>query len=502
MMDVTAAQVAEITGGTLTAGTDPATVVSAVATDSREVGPGTLFVAKPGAVADGHDFVPGALAAGASLVLAERETTDDAGRPHPAVLVPDAVLAMGALAADHVARLRATGPLTVIGITGSAGKTTTKDLTTALLATRGPTVGPIGSYNGEVGVPLTVFTAGPRTRYLVIEMGATQQGNIAYLADLVRPDLGAVLMVGTAHLGEFGSVETIVATKGELVEALPATGTAVLNHDDERVRSMAARTGASVLWFTADPRADEHPELASAVRATDLRTDADGHPVFTLHLPPGPNGPGTEHPVRSRLIGVHHVGNLLASAALAHAAGVPGTDIAAVLTTSGAVSRWRMERTDRLDGVTVINDAYNANPDSMRAALRTLAALGADSGRRTWAVLGTMLELGENSVAEHDAIGRAAVRLNINQLVVVGEEARALHTGAVMEGSWGDESRWVPDVDAAERLLADELRPGDIVLVKSSNGAGLRHLGDRLAWGPMSSQDTAEPPAAPEVSGP
>ncbi|OMH33207.1 UDP-N-acetylmuramoyl-tripeptide--D-alanyl-D-alanine ligase [Tersicoccus sp. Bi-70] len=502
MMDLTATQIAEITGGTLTAGADPEAVVTTVATDSREVTAGTLFVAKPGEVADGHDFIPAALAAGASLILAERETTDDAGRPHPAVVVPDAVLAMGTLAADHVARLRAAGPLTVVGITGSAGKTTTKDLTTALLATQGPTVGPIGSYNGEVGVPLTVFTAGPQTRFLVIEMGATQRGNIAYLADMVRPDLGAVLMVGTAHLGEFGSVENIVATKGELVEALPASGIAVLNHDDDRVRSMADRTGATVLWFTADPDAGATPELANAVRASDLRTDADGHPVFTLHLPAGPAGAAQEHPVHSRLIGVHHVGNLLASAALAHAAGVPGATIAEVLTTSGAVSRWRMERTDRADGVTVINDAYNANPDSMRAALRTLAALGADSGRRTWAVLGTMLELGADSVAEHDAIGRAAVRLNINQLVVVGEDARALHTGAVMEGSWGDESRWVPDVEAAEALLAETLRPGDIVLVKSSNGAGLRHLGDRIAWGPMSSQDTDEGPAAPEVTAP
>ncbi|GGC94580.1 UDP-N-acetylmuramoyl-tripeptide--D-alanyl-D-alanine ligase [Tersicoccus solisilvae] len=502
MMDLTASQIAAITGGTLSPGTDPATVITSVATDSREVTDGTLFVAKPGEVADGHDFIPAARTAGATLVLAERETTDDAGRPHPAVVVPDAVVAMGALAADHVARLRAAGPLTVVGITGSAGKTTTKDLTMALLATLGPTVGPIGSYNGEVGVPLTVFTAGPGTRYLVIEMGATQRGNIAYLADLVRPDLGAVLMVGTAHLGEFGSVENIVATKGELVEALPAAGTAVLNHDDERVRSMAQRTGAAILWFTADPHAGELPEAASAVRATDLHTDADGHPVFTLHLPAGPAGAASEHEVRSRLIGIHHIGNLLASAALAHAAGVPGADIAAVLTSSGAVSRWRMERTDRADGVTVINDAYNANPDSMRAALRTLAALGADSGRRTWAVLGAMLELGEDSIAEHDAVGRAAVRLNIAQLVVVGEGARAMHTGAVMEGSWGDESQWVPDVAAAEAVLADRLRPGDIVLVKSSNGAGLRHLGDRIAWGPMSSQDTDEGPAAPEVPAP
>lgn len=478
MIALTAADIAHITHGRLTGDGD--IVPTSVVTDSREATPGSLYVAKPGEQADGHDFVDAAFERGAVLVLAEREVTDADGKPYPAVVVDDAVLAMGALATEAVRRIRSAREqrgeqFTVIGITGSAGKTTTKDLLAGVLSQAGPTVSPRGSYNGEVGVPLTVFAADTDTRFLVIEMGATGIGHIKYLAGMVRPDIGVVLVVGTAHAGEFGGVENIAIAKGELVEGLSEHGTAVLNLDDGRVAAMKTRTTAKVLGFSASPATNEDVEARNVV------VNSEGHPEFDLVLPDG--GPSVR--VRSRLIGGHHVTNLLAAAAAAFAAGIPAADIASSLSSQSAASRWRMERTERPDGVTIINDAYNANPESMRAALRTLADLG--QGRRTWAVLGAMLELGEDSIREHTAVGTQVVRLNISRLVVVGREARALYISAIQEGSWGDECSFTETAEEAYELLQRELQPGDLVLFKSSNGVGLRHLGDRIALPPAES---------------
>lgn len=480
MIALTAAEIADITNGRLAA--DPDLTPGSVVTDSREATAGSLYVAKPGEAADGHDFVGAAFARGAVLALVEREVAD-AGGSYPAVVVQDSVLAMGALAAEAVRRIRAHreaggAALTVIGITGSAGKTTTKDLLAGILAqdvTAGETISPQGSYNGEVGVPLTVFKAGLDTRYLVIEMGATGVGHIRYLAEMVRPDIGVVLGVGTAHAGEFGGVENIAAAKGELVEALSASGTAVLNLDDARVAAMANRTAATVLGYTAQPGAPTGNGNPAGVRAENVELNSSGGPEFDLFLP----GVAAGHHVSARLIGAHHTSNLLAAAAAASAAGIPAERIAASLSAQGAASRWRMERTERADGVTIINDAYNANPESMRAALRTLADLG--RGRRTWAVLGAMLELGPDSIREHMAVGTQVVRLNISRLVVVGREARSLYVSAVNEGSWGDECVFTETADEAYELLQAELEPGDLVLFKSSNSIGLRHLGDRIA---------------------
>ncbi|RAX14791.1 UDP-N-acetylmuramoyl-tripeptide--D-alanyl-D-alanine ligase [Pseudarthrobacter sp. AG30] len=475
MIAFTAAEIAEITNGRLDA--DPGITPLSVVTDSREATQGSLYVAKPGEQADGHDFVDAAFAAGAILALVERPVAAPDGRVYPTVLVADAVLAMGALAAEAVRRIRAArsaagDQLTVVGITGSAGKTTTKDLLAGILSTQGATVAPQGSYNGEVGVPLTVFRAGTDTRYLVIEMGATGIGHIRYLAEMVKPDIGVVLAVGTAHAGEFGGVENIARAKGEMVEGLTSAGTAIINLDDERVAAMRSRTSATVLGFSAEGRPD------AVVQALNADTNAEGCPEFDLQLPDGE----APRPVRSRLIGAHHVGNLLAAASAACAAGVPGDRIAESLSQQAAASRWRMERTERPDGVTIINDAYNANPESMRAALRTLADLG--RGRRTWAVLGAMLELGEDSIREHTAVGTQVVRLNISRLLVVGREARALYVSAVQEGSWGDECLFAETAEEAYQILDAELQPGDLVLFKSSNSVGLRHLGDRIALPP------------------
>lgn len=491
MIAFTAAEIADITNGRLAA--EPGTTPGSVVTDSREATPGSLYVAKPGETADGHDFVGAAFDRGAVLALVEHEVADAAGGNYPAVVVQDSVLAMGALAAETVRRIRAGRaadgePLTVIGITGSAGKTTTKDLLAGILAAEGSTVSPQGSYNGEVGVPLTVFKAGLDTRYLVIEMGATGVGHIRYLAEMVRPDIGVVLGVGTAHAGEFGGVDNIALAKGELVEALPATGTAVLNLDDARVAAMAARTRATVLGYTAQPARDSQTaEIRAGVRAEGLELTAGGSPEFDLFLP----GERAGQHVAARLIGAHHVANLLAAASAAHAARVPAARIAASLSAQTAASRWRMERTERPDGVTVINDAYNANPESMRAALRTLADLG--RGRRTWAVLGAMLELGPDSIREHMAVGTQVVRLNISRLVVVGREARSLYVSAVNEGSWGDECVFAETPEEAYELLQAALEPGDLVLFKSSNSIGLRHLGDRIALPPQTPGAAAGP---------
>ena len=476
MIELSLTDLLSITGGKATNTVAPGTVVTSATTDSRDVVPGSLFVAKPGEFSDGHAFIDAALSSGAVLALAERVTLDEQRREHPAVIVPDAVEAMGKIAAHIVAYLKQKNDAVVVGITGSAGKTTTKDLLAAILSEVAPTVSPIGSYNGEVGVPLTVFNATEDTKYFVIEMGATGIGHLTYLTDMVHPKIGVVLCVGTAHAGEFGGVENIEKAKGELVEALDADGIAILNAEDPRVARMASRSGGAVRFFGTGSK----PVEGAGVWAADVEVNSQGQPEMTLQFPDG-----YSQRITSGLLGRHHVANILAAANAAYALDIDPVLIARVLNGRKAGSRWRMERVERADGVSIINDAYNANPESMRAALVTLAELGLPSGetpgRRTWAVLGEMLELGDESIHQHDLLGRLAVRMNIKKLVVVGRGAKAAYNSAVLEGSWGDEAFFVENVDEARALLQEQLEPGDIVLFKSSNGAGLRHLGDDIA---------------------
>ena len=476
MIDLSLSDLLAITGGRATASVAPSTVISSVTTDSRDVLPGALFVAKPGEFSDGHAFIDKALSSGAVLALAERVTLDEQRAEHPAIIVDDAVEAMGQIAAYIVEYLKKKNDAAVIGITGSAGKTTTKDLLASILSEVAPTVSPIGSYNGEVGVPLTVFRATEDTKYLVIEMGATGLGHLTYLTDMVHPKIGVVLCVGTAHAGEFGGVENIEKAKGELVEALDASGTALLNFDDSRVARMAQRSGGAVRYFGT---VSNKPENAS-VWAENVVVNADGQPELTLEF-----ANGYSQRITSGLLGRHHVSNILAAAGAAAELGIDPALIAQTLDGLTAGSRWRMERIERADGVTIINDAYNANPESMRAALRTLAELGLPNeqgvARRTWAVLGEMLELGDESRHEHDVLGRIAVRMNIKKLLVIGWGAKLAYNSAVLEGSWGDEAYFVETIEEARSQLAEQLLPGDIVLFKSSNGAGLRHLGDDIA---------------------
>jgi UDP-N-acetylmuramoyl-tripeptide--D-alanyl-D-alanine ligase len=505
MIELTIAEIADIVGGTL-ADISPqqaATthVTGTVEFDSRAVGPGGLFLALPGARADGHDHAASAVAAGAVVVLAARpvgvpaivvnpqrcEGTEsraglleyDADGSGAAVLAGLARLAT-AVAADLVA-----GGLTIIGITGSSGKTSTKDLVAAVLDPLGEVVAPPGSFNNELGHPWTVLRANRDTDFLVLEMSARHPGNIAALAQIAPPSIGVVLNVGTAHLGEFGSREVIAQTKSELVQAVPRSGVVILNADDPAVAAMAEVTAARVVRVSRNTSGD--------LWAGPVSLDELARPQFTMHAG------DLAADIGLGVYGDHQVSNALCAGAVALECGASLDQIAAALAGAGPVSRHRMHVISRADGVTVIDDAYNANPDSMRAGLQALAWIahhasqGArgtpeddSASRRSWAVLGEMAELGDDAITEHDRIGRLAVRLDVSRLVVVGtgRAMSAMHQGAVMEGSWGADGMrgavLVAARDEALALLRAELRPGDVVLVKASNSAGLGALADTL----------------------
>lgn len=432
-----------------------------VDTDSRLLEPGGLFFAKPGEVTDGHLFVPSAVENGAAAVVVDHVIDTSV----PQVIVDDTVNALGALAKFVVARVRDGGDLRIIGITGSNGKTTTKNLVAALCSRLGATVAPRDSFNNEVGAPLTMLKLALDTRFLVLELGASGIGHISRLTDIAAPDLGVVLMVGLAHAGEFGGVEATVAAKSELVTGLVPGSPVVLNCDDPRVSQMAALATGEVLWFGHGSQAH--------VSASNIDVSIAGT-AFDLNLPDG-----VSIPVRFAVLGEHHVMNALAMASVGVLLGCPAEQIRDTLESVVRAERWRMEVMGG-HGVTIINDAYNASPDSMAAGLKTLVQV-AQSSNRTVAVLGEMSELGEYSGEEHDRLALLAVRLNVDQLIVVGAGARRLHISAMNEGSWDGESRFYESADDAYDYLVSYCRADDIVLVKSSNSAGLRFLGDRLA---------------------
>jgi UDP-N-acetylmuramoyl-tripeptide--D-alanyl-D-alanine ligase len=463
VIPLTLGQIALITGGDLRG--DPAAAVTGeVVIDSRRAGPGGLFAAVPGDNADGHDFAADAVAAGAVAVLATRPV------PVPSVLVADVEGALAALARHVVDALPAAR---IAGITGSSGKTSTKDLAAQLTERLGPTVAPAGSFNNELGLPLTVLRADSSTRYLVLELSARGLGHIAHLCRIAPPRYGVVLNVGRAHAGEFGSLDRVAQAKGELVEALPPDGVAILNADDPRVLAMTARTPARVVTFGLAPQEPHapHPPQPS-LQATDVRLDDLGRPSFTLLTPEG------SAPVTLRLHGAHNVPNALAAAALARELGLGPADIADGLSAAGARSRWRMEVHRRADGVTIINDAYNANPESVRAAIEALAHLARDG--RAFAILGPMAELGDTSRASHEEIGAFAAEAELAGLIAVGPEAGPLLAGARRVRSWPGEALAVPDGAAALQALANQLKPGDVVLVKASRAAHLEGVAAEL----------------------
>jgi UDP-N-acetylmuramoyl-tripeptide--D-alanyl-D-alanine ligase len=496
VIDLSIAQIADIVDGELAdISPDEAAVTrvtGAVEFDSRALTPGGLFLALPGARSDGHDFAGSAVDAGAVAVLAARPVGV------PAIVAPAAAGAdtaaslleydtdgSGAAVLAALARLAAAvaaelvdGGLTIVGITGSSGKTSTKDLLAAVLAPLGEVVAPPGSFNNELGHPWTVLRATESTDFLVLEMSARHPGNIAALAAIAPPSIAVVLNVGTAHLGEFGSREAIAMTKAELPQAVCASGVVILNVDDPAVAAMADQTSARVVRVGRTADAD--------VWAGPVALDELARPRFTLHAA------GGEVEIALAVHGDHQVSNALCAAAVAIDCGATLEQVAVALAAAGPVSKHRMQVATRHDGVTVINDAYNANPDSMRAGLKALAWMAREAGagaspagagkRRSWAVLGEMAELGDDAISEHDRIGRLAVRLDVSRLIVVGtgRSMSAMHHGAVMEGSWGSEVAMVADADAALALLRSELRAGDVVLVKASNAAGLGALADAL----------------------
>ncbi len=470
MIALTLDRIAEITQSQAFGSAQPSDLVNGpVVVDSREAAPGGLFVALRGERVDGHDFADAAVAAGATAVLGSQPVA----APHLLVDGGDdeVVAALGRLARTVLQQL---GGTNVIGVTGSSGKTTTKDLLAQVLQRLGPTVAPAGSYNNEIGHPLTVLRADTDTRFVALEVAARGVGHIAHLCTIAPPRVGVVLNVGSAHMGEFGSQEAIARAKGELVEALPeaaAGGIAVLNGDDDAVAAMASRTSARVVMFGLTEGCD--------VRATGVELDAAGRPRFTLEMA------GRAVAVRLPLVGAHQVHNALAVAAVAAECHMGIEAIAAALGEAGPVSRWRMETTELADGVTVLNDAYNANPESTAAALETLRAIGEQRQRqprrRCHAVLGHMAELGDDGRAEHERIGRLAATHGVDTVVAVGDEAAPIIDGASSVASWHGESLTVSDATEAVATLRARIRPTDVVLVKGSRVVGLEQVAEQLA---------------------
>jgi UDP-N-acetylmuramoyl-tripeptide--D-alanyl-D-alanine ligase len=440
-------EIADVVGGQVH-GDAQMPVTAAVTIDSRDVQPGGLFAALDGEHVDGHDFAGKALAAGASAVIASRPVDE------PCIVVDDVTAALARLATHVLGRL---DPV-VIAITGSQGKTSVKDMLAAVLEASGPTIAPVGSFNNELGVPLTVLRADLETRYLVVEMGARGVGHIASLCRIAPPDVAVVLNVGQAHVGEFGSPEVTARAKGEIVEALSPDGTAVLNADDARVAAMAAHTSARVLTFGE----------AGEVVLDDVRLDDNGEPLFTL------SHAGVNVALHVPQVGAHHASNAAAAATTALAVGLDLPTVAERLNQAGPRSPMRMERHVRDDGLVVIDDAYNANPESMAAALRALAGLG---GSRTVAVLGEMLELGDGSNDAHVEIGRLAAELGVDRVLAVGTGAAGIAQGAGARGTA------VAGVDEALRELSAWLTPADVVLVKASRGVRLERVTEGLLGG-------------------
>lgn len=485
MIPISVQQIAEIVGGEIMHLDSEALVTAPAEFDSRKITEGSLFLALPGARVDGHDFIVQAIKQGATCALAARDTGE------PAIVVkplgkqdsnadafahdPDgsgaAVLeALGKIARYLVDTLGEKS-LRVVGVTGSAGKTSTKDMMATVLRTAGATVAPKGSFNNEIGHPYTVLQCTEETKYLVAEISARGVGHVAHLARIAPPTIGAVLNVGTAHLGEFGSREVIAQAKGELVEALPAAadgGVAVLNADDEYVSGMAPRTQAKVVFFSTS-KAD------ADYCAEDIELDDFARASFTLRVPDG-----AKFPVKLQVFGAHQVANALAAAAVGIEAGLDAAQVAQALSDHTAASERRMDVTTLPNDVTIINDSYNANPDSMRAGIDALSRTASARGDATaWAVLGQMGELGDSAEDEHGKLADVLLEKGIGRLVAVGNSAnvRAL---AEKARQLGLNVSQVGDTEAAAQLVAADVAPNDVVLVKASYEDGLWRVADAL----------------------
>ena len=458
-MQASAQWIAEAVSGRLVGNDVP--VTGPVVTDSREAQAGSLYVARRGESADGHAFVSGAVERGAVAVIVEHEVDEAVAQ----IVVEDSTEALGALARAHVTKLRSSGDLDVIAMTGSVGKTTTKDLLLQIMSEDGPTVAPKLSFNNEVGLPLTVLLAEETTRHLVLEMGASGPGHITYLTDIVAPDVAIELCVGHAHVGGFGGFEGVAAAKAELIKGTRPGGPVILNTDDPNVEAMAPLASGRVIRFSAsgNERAD--------VVARDVRLDRADRASFTLVTPEG------EAPVELKIVGRHHVANALAAAAGALTLGVSLQTVATVLSRARALSPHRMDVHElRVDGtdLTLIDDSYNANLDSMRAGIAALASIGRDSQRI--AVLGEMLELGEDSQSLHQQVGALIADAGVDTLIGLGTDAHYY-----LEGAPDVPNREVAaDPQDAARLALEHAKDGAVVLVKGSFGSQSWQVADIL----------------------
>jgi UDP-N-acetylmuramoyl-tripeptide--D-alanyl-D-alanine ligase len=429
-------------------------VVRSVATDSRTVEEGALFVAIRGDRLDGHDYVGEAIANGAVASLVDRDVDG------PSVRVSDTVRALLDLAADQ---RRAMTDVRVVAITGANGKTSAKDLAAGILATRLRTHASPRSFNNEIGLPMTLLDAPADAEVIVAEMGARRRGDVTLLCEVARPDVVVVTNVGVAHMEIFGSWDAIVAASAEPVEALGARGVAVLNADDPVVRAFRDRTRGRAVTFGLAADAD--------VRAEDVALDAEGRASFDLVAD------DARARVELAVAGEHMVSNALAAAASAIAVGVDVAECAAALK-EARVSAWRMEVFTNADGVVVVNDSYNANPESMAAGLRAARWIARDS--RLVAVLGHMAELGAIALDEHERLGELLVRLGVDRIVTVGDPARAIARAAIREGARPEDGASDAGTHDAVADVRSWARPGDVVLVKGSRIVGLERVAEGL----------------------
>jgi len=449
MIAMKASEIASVVQGTLHG--DDVTVTQAAVINSSEAVAGSLFLAIKGERVDGHDFVADARTHGAVLTL----STKNVAGSH--IVVADVVVALGKLAQHVRSNLL---NLTVIGITGSQGKTTTKELLTAILSAAAPTVAPHGNFNNEIGAPLSLLHCTEETKYCVVEMGARHKGDIAHLCSIAQPNIGLVLKVGTAHLGEFGSVEAIAQTKSELISSLSADAIGILGTYDDFTPKMAALHKGKNLTFGEGPECD--------IRATDIEV-REGRAHFDLVTPEGRSAVGL------RIVGLHQVANALAVASVATVLGFSLDQIASGLSTAESQAKWRME-IEELPSLVLINDAYNASPEAMAAALQTLVLFAQERGGESWAFLGKMHELGESSDADHAGVGTLASELGIDHLVCVG----APQFGAQIAA--GSATTVHLCADKAEALaVAAHINPGDVALVKASRSEKLEELADSIS---------------------
>ena len=453
MIELTLNQIADIVGGEVI-NADGQHITSAYPViNSSQATSNTFFAAFVGTNVDGHDYIKDAMAKGAQFALVSKNCST------PAIKVQDVQKALSVLA-THV-RIKLNN-LQVIGITGSQGKTTTKDLLKHILAVSGETVAPEESLNNELGVPLLILRCTKNTKYCIVEMGARHVGDISHLAEIAKPHVGVVLTVGTAHLGEFGSREQIATAKSELITALAAGSTAILGTYDEFTPKMVVPTGVKRILFGEKSTCE--------VRAADVEV-REGRAHFDLVTPDGRAAVGLQ------LLGMHQVSNALAAASAATALKIPIETISAALSTAEVSSKWRME-ISQVGEITLINDSYNANPESMAAALRTLALVSQESGGVSWAILGKMQELGESSAVQHAAIGRLVSEIGIDNLVVVGNKEYLADLDS-MEAGGSSEVHFF-DSKSEALSIVEHFTPGDVVLLKASRSEEFNLLADLI----------------------